>query len=62
MESSPWPTQAVREEYLFMGPDECESPLRAAQKQFDEAMDNFLDLLTAAGDALAVWSGSIKRT
>ena len=60
MESSPWPTQAVREEYLFMGPDECESPLRAAQKQFDEAMDNFLDLLTAAGDALAVWSGVIS--
>ena len=60
MESSPWPTQAVREEYLFMEPGECESPFRAAQKQFDEAMDNFLDLLTAAGDALAVWSGVIS--
>ena len=62
MESSPWPTQAVHGEFLFMGADECEPPFRAAQAQFDEAMDNFLDLLTAAGDALAVWSGSIKRT
>ena len=60
MESSPWPTQAVHNAYPLMQPDECEAPFRAAQEQFDEAMDDFLDLLTAAGDALAVWSGAVK--
>ena len=60
LNDGPWPRDAILNDSPYHTDADRAVLFRAAQKQFDEAMDNFLDLLTAAGDALAVWSGVIS--
>ena len=60
LNDGPWPRDAILDDRPYRTDAERAVLFRAAQAQFDEAMDNFLDLLTAAGDALAVWSGVIS--
>ena len=62
LNDGPWPRDAILDDSPYRTDADRAILFQTAQEQFDEAMDNFLDLLTAAGDALAVWSGSIKRT
>ena len=60
LNDGPWPRDAILNDSPYHTDADRAVLFRAAQAQFDEAMDNFLDLLTAAGDALAVWSGVIS--
>ena len=60
LNDGPWPRDAILNDSPYHTDADRAVLFRAAQTQFDEAMDNFLDLLTAAGDALAVWSGVIS--
>ena len=60
LNDGPWPRDAILNDSPYHTDADRAVLFRAAQAQFDEAMDNFLDLLTAAGDALAVWSGIIS--
>ena len=60
LNDGPWPRDAILNDSPYPTDADRAVLFRAAQAQFDEAMDNFLDLLTAAGDALAVWSGVIS--
>ena len=60
LNDGPWPRDAILNDSPYHTDADRAVLFRAAQAQFDEAMDNFLDLLTAAGDALAVWSGLIS--
>lgn len=60
LNDGPWPRDAILDDSPYRTDADRAVLFRAAQAQFDEAMDNFLDLLTAAGDALAVWSGVIS--
>ena len=62
LNDGPWPRDAILDDSPYRTDADRAILFQTAQEQFDEAMDDFLDLLTAAGDALAVWSGSIKRT
>ena len=60
LNDGPWPRDAILNDSPYHTDADRAVLFRAAQAQFDEAMDSFLDLLTAAGDALAVWSGVIS--
>lgn len=60
LNDGPWPRDAILNDSPYHTDADRAVLFRAAQAQFDEAMDNFLDLLTSAGDALAVWSGVIS--
>ena len=60
LNDGPWPRDAILNDSPYHTDADRAVLFRAAQAQFDEAMDNFLDLLTATGDALAVWSGVIS--
>ena len=60
LNDGPWPRDAILNDSPYHTDADRAVLFRAAQAQFDKAMDNFLDLLTAAGDALAVWSGVIS--
>ena len=60
LNDGPWPRDAILNDSPYHTDADRAVLFRAAQAQFDEAMDNLLDLLTAAGDALAVWSGVIS--
>ena len=60
LNDGPWPRDAILNDSPYHTDADRAVLFWAAQAQFDEAMDNFLDLLTAAGDALAVWSGVIS--
>ena len=60
LNDGPWPRDAILDDSPYRTDADRAILFQTAQEQFDEAMDNFLDLLTAAGDALAVWSGVIS--
>ena len=60
LKDGPWPRDAILNDSPYHTDADRAVLFRAAQAQFDEAMNGFLDLLTAAGDALAAWSGVIS--
>ena len=60
LNDGPWPRDAILDDSPYRTDADRAILFQTAQEQFDEAMDDFLDLLTAAGDALAVWSGAVK--
>ena len=60
LKDGPWPRDAILNDSPYHTDADRAVLFRAAQAQFDEAMNGFLDLLTAAGDALAAWSGAIS--
>ena len=60
LNDGPWPRDAILDDSPYRTDADRAILFQTAQEQFDEAMDDFLDLLTAAGDALAVWSGVIS--
>ena len=60
LNDGPWPRDAILNDSPYHTDADRAVLFRAAQAQFDEAMNGFLDLLTAAGDALAAWSGVIS--
>ena len=60
LKDGPWPRDAILNDSPYHTDADRAVLFRAAQEQFDEAMNGFLDLLTAAGDALAAWSGVIS--
>ena len=60
LNDGPWPRDAILNDSPYHTDADRAVLFRAAQAQFDEAMTGFLDLLTAAGDALAAWSGVIS--
>ena len=59
LKDGPWPRNAILDDSPYRADADRAILFQTAQKQFDEAMDGFLGLLTAAGDALAGYGGIV---
>ena len=59
LRDGPWPRDAILDDSPYRTDADRAALFQAAQEQFDRAMDGFLGLLTAAGDALAAYSGIV---
>lgn len=57
LKEGPWPRDALLNDSPYRTDADREALFRAAQAQFDGAMDGFLGLLTAAEDSLAALGG-----
>ncbi len=54
-DSSPWVSDAMEEDTAFMSPEDREVILQAGSEYFDAQLDEFLNFLRAARDAVTRW-------